>query len=321
MDETTQWLLDGPAWVEYGARVDLLGQRESGPAARAARERMLAHPQVRDLLDEVGRWPWPPLKRHNDAAHPMHKLVFLADLGLRVRDPGVDALAARILEQAAPEGAFQVVVNLHPRYGGTGADQWAWSLCDAPSLLYALARMGFHDDSRVQGAARHLAGLLRENGWPCAVSASLGKFRGPGRKDDPCPYATLVSLKALAELREWRDSGECRSGAEAVLRLWEERRARKPYLFGMGTDFAKLKAPLIWYDVLHVLEVLTHFAWLRDDPRLQEMLALLQAKADGEGRYTPESVYRAWSDWDFGQKREPSPWVTLLAARILRRTR
>ena len=321
MVETMRWLLEGLPWVEYRTRVDVLGESESAPAVRSARERMLAHPQLRSLLDEVSRWPWPSLKRHNDAAHPVHKLVFLADLGLRAGDAEADAIAVRLLEQAAPEGAFQVVVNVHPRYGGTGTDQWAWALCDAPSILYALARMGFQGDSRVQGAARHLAGLLRENGWPCAVSASMGKFRGPGRKGDPCPYATLVCLKALAELPGWRESDACRIGAEALLRLWETRKARKPYLFGMGTDFAKLKAPLIWYDILHLLEVLTRFAWLRDDPRLQEMLARVEAKADDQGRFTPESVYRAWSDWDFGQKREPSPGLTLLAARTLRRTR
>ncbi len=27
---------------------------------------------------------------------------------------------------------------------------------------------------------------------------ALGKFRGPGRKDDPCPVANLYALKALS---------------------------------------------------------------------------------------------------------------------------
>jgi len=32
--------------------------------------------------------------------------------------------------------------------------------------------------------------------------------------------------------------------------LWEKRREQKHYLFAMGTDFNKLKAPLIWFDIL-----------------------------------------------------------------------
>lgn len=40
------WLLEGPAWLQYRARRDLLGQAEHEPAVRAARQAMLADPQV-----------------------------------------------------------------------------------------------------------------------------------------------------------------------------------------------------------------------------------------------------------------------------------
>jgi hypothetical protein len=33
-------------------------------------------------------------------------------------------------------------------------------------------------------------------------------------------------------------------------------------MFAMGSDFAKLRAPLVWYDILHVTETLTRFPWL-----------------------------------------------------------
>jgi hypothetical protein len=112
----------------------------------------------------------------------------------------------------------------------------------------------------------------------------------------------------------------CHIGAETVLGLWQQRKAQRPYLFAMGADFAKLKAPLIWYDILHVTEVLTQFEWLRPDERLNEMASIVKAKADDEGRFTPESIWQAWREWDFGQKREPSAWLTLMAWRMLRRT-
>ena len=31
-------------------------------------------------------------------------------------------------------------------------------------------------------------------------------------------------------------------------------------MFYMGTDFSKLKVPLVWYDLLHVLEVITQLS-------------------------------------------------------------
>jgi hypothetical protein len=49
------------------------------------------------------------------------------------------------------------------------------------------------------------------------------------------------------------------------------------------------------------------------------MAQILRSKADQEGRFTPESVWRDWQDWDFGQKREPSRWLTLIAQRTLKR--
>ena len=126
-------------------------------------------------------------------------------------------------------------------------------------------------------------------------------------------------LKALAQTPEWRDSPASRTGAETLLALWAQSREQHPYMFYMGSDFRKLKAPLIWYDILHVLEVLTQFPWLRDDDRLREMADVVRGKADEQGRFTPESVWKAWEEWDFGQKRTPSRWLTLLILRVLRR--
>ena len=73
--------------------------------------------------------------------------------------------------------------------------------------------------------------------------------------------------------------------------------------------------------MLHVLDVLTQFPWLRPDPRLRELAALVRRKADAQGCYTPESVWKAWSEWDFGQKKAPSPWITLLVLRALGRNK
>ncbi len=126
-------------------------------------------------------------------------------------------------------------------------------------------------------------------------------------------------LKALAQAPAWRDSPASRAGAETLLALWAASRERHPYIFYMGTDFRKLKVPFVWYDLLHVLDVLTQYPWLHGDLRLREMANLLASKADAEGHYTLESVWQAWSAWEFGQKRVPSRWLTLLAHRILRR--
>lgn len=317
--EPIEWLLSGPSWVQYRTRIDLLGQPESNQEVIAARKSLLGDAQVKSLLDELSTWPGRALRRHNDASHSLHKLVFLADLGLLASDSVLKTVTEGILKHKSQEGAFQIVLNIPTHFGGGGEDEWQWMLCDAPSILYILLKFDLEDDPRVRTATNHLASLVRENGWPCAAASGLGKFRGPGRKDDPCPYANLISLKALSQSAEWQESKACKIGAETLLSLWEQRKVRKPYLFGMGSDFAKLKVPLIWYDIVHILDVLSQFPWLRDDPRLQEIAALVKAKSDGQGRYTPESIWVAWKGWEFAQKKEPSRWLTLLVQRALRR--
>ena len=319
MSELVSWLLRGSPWVQYRTRIDLLGQTEDSSEVQAAREAMLAHPQIQDLVSELQEWPGQILKSHKDAKHPLHKLTFLADLGLRSGDVGVQRIVDRILAHQSSEGPFQVLVNIPTRYGGTGEDQWAWMVCDAPLLIYALVKLGYGEHSRVKLAIAHLIDLIRDNGWPCSVSPDLGRFRGPGSKGDPCPYANLVMLKALSQLPEFGDHEVCRIGVETLLNLWEQRKIRRPYLFAMGTDFTKLKAHLIWYDILHMLDVLTQYSWVKGDDRLQEMVEIVRSKADARGQFTPESIWRAWKDWDFGQKREPSAWLTLLVIRMLNR--
>lgn len=319
MNAPVEWLLEGPPWVRYRTRLDLLDQSARDSQVRADRQAMLADPQIQELLKELAHWPGSTLTSHKSAGHLLHKLTFVADLGLRANDPGMEQIIARVLKHQSSAGPFQVLMNIPQHFGGTGKDQRAWALCDAPLVEYALIRFGLGADPRVQAALKHLAGLIRENGWPCAVSPELGKFRGPGRKDDPCPYANLVMLKALSQVPKWRSAPVSHAGVETLLRLWGERRERHPYMFFMGTDFSKLKAPLVWYDILHVLDVLTQFTWLPADTRLQNMIEIVKAKADQHGRFTPESSWEAWKDWEFGQKRVPSRWLTLLAYRAFKR--
>lgn len=319
MEKPIDWFLNGPPWIEYRTRVDLLDQPQDTPEVQQNREAMLDHPQVIQLIEELVDWPGPILKSHKSAGHVLHKLVFVADLGLRKDDESITHVIDRIQSHHSAEGPFQVLVNINPKYGGTGTDQLVWMLCDAPLVLYALIKLGLDDDHAVRKAAEHLSRLVRENGWPCAVAPELGKFRGPGRKSDPCPYANLLMLKLLSQFPEFHDSPSVEIGVETLLSLWEQRRERRPYLFAMGSGFAKLKTPLIWYDVLHVTDVLTQIPRARKDSRLAEMVDLVLSKAGEDGRFTSESVWRDWKDWDFGQKREPSMWTSLIAHRILKR--
>ena len=321
-NDTIEWLLQSAEpWTRYRTLVDLLECPEASPEVRQAREAMLAHPQVQGLIAEAATWPGGPIRRHNDASHPIYNLATLTDFGLRADDPGLAAAIAKVLAHQSGEGAFQSLVNIAPAFGGTGEDTWTWVLCDAPTLLYALLAMGLGQDPRVQRAVQHLVSLVEENGWRCVAAPELGKFRGPGRRLDPCPIANVLVLKALARTQDSFDPSVARHGLEMLLEHWEYRKERKPYLFGMGTDFRKPKYPFVWYDILHVADVLSQFPIIHSDPRFQEMVAAITAQADQGGRYTAGSMYRAWSGWSFADKKRSSPWLTFLVLRIQKRCR
>lgn len=326
-EATLERLLSAEPWTAYSAHARLGGP---GGEARAEelRKASVASPLVRGLVDELGDWPGKSLASHKSAEQLFHKLSLAAELGLRRGDPGANAIAAKAMKHRSAEGPFGQFMNMDAARssvngsarGGSGENLWTWALCDAPVVLRALARMGWADAPGFAESVDYLAGLERaEGGWPCAVSKSLGSFRGPGKKGDPCPYATLVMLELLLDLPERRADPAIGRAADCLLGLWERSREDHPYIFYMGTDFRKLKAPLIWYDLAHVLEALTKVPGLEKDKRLSDMLDVLEAKAQPDLLFTPESAYQTWKAYDFGQKKESSPYLSAIALGILAR--
>lgn len=317
--DITDWLLKGDPWVVYRTRIDLLCEDKKEQEVKKVYEEMLSHQKIKGLLSELKNWPGEVLSSHKSAGQLYHKLTFIADLGISKDEPEMEKITSRIFEHISEEGPFTLPTNIPKHFGGTGKDEWAWALCDAPILIYALSKIGFKNEPNVIRARNHILSLIRDNGWPCTVSKNLGKFRGPGKKEDLCPYATLVSLKMLLEFEELQNSEQVRIGAESLLQLWKESETRHPYMFYMGTDFRKIKAPYIWFDLLHVLEVLSKIASIKRDDRFIDMLNVLERKKEPDGKFKAESAWLAWKEWEFSNKKLPSQWITFLAYRIFSR--
>ena len=320
MDVVIKRLLESEPWTEYGVRVDLLGQNPDRGEALAARRRIAAHPAVQRIIGELEGWRDEVITNHKKADLWLHKLSFLAETGLRAGD---DAKLKKMTDQLAAtardDGVVPVKVNVPVVFGGSGKDTRGWSMCDAPLAMYCLLRMGYGKQKQIKKGIEHLANKVEFNGWPCKSSAELGKFRGPGKREDPCPYGTLLMLKLLARDEDLKDSWQAKQGADGLLGLWQHSREKKPYLFKMGTDFRKLKAPFVWYDILHTADVLSQFSWLKTDSRLKDMIDVIKKSRLEDGMYTAQSVWMAWKDFDFAQKKQPSDWITFLVLRLIKR--
>jgi hypothetical protein len=303
------WYLEGDVVLAFLARRDLLEKPEG-------EQDMLSDPQIKTLIDEVTAWPWPGISSHKTAGHPLHKFAFLAEMGVDLgRSFGRTLL--KELEASMVGGLPRLPHRTPERYGGSGMTELAWSLCDTPLMLYSMSRCFPSFDGKE--GLKTLSNTLRENGMPCAVSPELGKFRGPGRKDDPCPLANLYTLRAVMQIDPRGYEELARTITGSLLSLWSDSRERHPYMFFMGTDFRKLKLPFVWYDILSVTDVLSHCHWVRDDERYLDMLSVIDSKTDDEGRFKAESVWTSWKGWDFDQKKGPSRWVTFAVERLHRR--
>ncbi len=333
--KTVKWLLEGEPWVVYRTRLDLLDELPSSEQVMQAKRAMIEAPAIQKLMDAFQNWETEIVSGHKKADLLMHFLTFLGDIGLTLDDPGMERVARAALSHLSPEGIIQVGINIPTHFGGTGTNTWGWAPCDSPAVLQALLSFGISHRpdlmpaSLLSSGIRFMISLGRENGWPCAVSQELGKFRGPGRKEDPCPDATLLMLKVLLQWKaQWKEadlpdaeavSDGIRTASECLLGLWADSLVKHPYMFFMGTDFRKIKAPFIWYDILHVADVLGRCPGREQDPRLLEMAGHIVRQADPDGRYTPQSIWKAWADWDFGQKKVPSRWLTFLVLRLAKR--
>jgi len=316
MTAVDRLLSDGDAWLRYCVRVNLLHENKND--LTDLRAEALRDVRIKKYLTDVSDFHKIPVGNHKNPELPVHKLLFLLDIGLDVSVPEIRKAIDAIMEHKDEDGVYLSLTNVPVHFGGMGTDVFGWCLCDAPLLILALLKAGVPYDE-IRPGLDHLISLCRPQGFPCAVSKVHGKFRGPGRKDDCCPYATVSMLRVLAEIPRYHDTEIANRNIDAILSLWENSLEKHPYMFYMGTDFRKLKAPAMWYDIVSVVDCLSRFEHAGKDPRFREMVRIIEDKRGSDGLFTPEAVYQKCSEWDFGQKKVPSQYLTFLCTRILER--
>lgn len=304
-------------WLQYCIRIHMFHDDKSQLAKLKAET--LQDKRIKTYLSDIEAFHSVLVRNHKNPDLPIHKLLFLLNIGLDRSVPEIKAAIDEILKHKDDNGVFQSLTNIPKHYGGMGEDVFGWCLCDSPLLLLALKKAGISYENQIKQGVDSLAGLFQKQGFVCTVSKEHGKFRGPGRKNDCCPYATLLMLRLFAEIPQYKDSTIAKDSIDVLLSLWENSFEKHPYMFFMGTDFRKLKAPSMWYDIVSVADCLSHFDYAKQDKRFHELIAIIKAKQDKNGMFTPESVYQKFKGWDFGQKKVPSPYLTYLCCSILER--
>lgn len=310
-DDVMQWLLDADPWTAYITRRDLLEETLSPQERDGYIAQITADPKVVQLVEDVrGYFPM-TATRHTDAKLTHYKLRMLSDLGLTVED-GLQDIAE--LLKGKQDGGLVAIRQSLP-FTEAGADEWHALPCDNPQIVCSLKRMG-DTDELLTHQLEHLAEMWSEpSGWFCHFPFVEGQFK---REQKACPMAGLYALEAFAEDDTLRESEPARNAFQSIVYHFE---LGKPiYYFGRGKKFFTYKYPFVWYNALYMADVLSRFAFTKGHPVLAQLTDWIEA-GEENGRYQPTSMYMEYKGWEFSNKKECSPWITLLCHRILKRCR
>jgi hypothetical protein len=179
----------------------------------------------------------------------------------------------------------------------------------------ALAQFGYAKSEQVRAAAASIVATARDDGgWHPNRQLAPGASR---HAEPSCPFGTQNILRALIALRGGGMTGldeYIDRAGRYLLEAWLRRgEPFRPVGFGIGGTFTKVTYPFVGYSLLKSVDTLSTIPTLRAQAGSREMLAAVMAKRTGEGTLRAESISNAWAGWDFGQKKVPSPWITVLA--------
>jgi hypothetical protein len=176
-------------------------------------------------------------------------------------------------------------------------------------LISSLAKMGYRDDPRIK---KYIQVILNSQaiggGWDC-YNDGMGYM-------EACPMDNLNILMLLGQYEQYRQDSRFKGAIDLLLEHWEGR--THLYGFGIGRRFMSLHYPTVKYGILRVLDVLSLFPYAISSRAFQSMLDSVHQKASG-GKYYAEFVDDSYSEFDFGQKEEPSRWLTFLIDRVEKR--
>jgi hypothetical protein len=291
------WLLEGPAWLRYAVELQLL---DTQPDVRP----VLQDSSIKGIISRLkgDSSGIPALKtgrvHYTETGKAYWDLFFLADIGLTVRDLGLEDEAEQVFRFQSGNGTFSIPPNVQDNY-----------YCMSAILLSSLAMMGYRDDPRLGKYIRDIfSSQMSNGGWDCY---------GEGFGRESCPMDNLNILMLLGQYGQYRENPKLNGAIDLLLSHWEER--THLYGFGIGKRFKSLQYPAVKYGILRVLDVLSLFPYAMDSRAFRSMLDFVHGKAV-DGKYTAEAADAAYAEFDFGQTAEPSRWLTFLVNRVDRRT-
>jgi hypothetical protein len=319
--DSLSWLLEpdeANPGVRYFALRDLLDMPKTDPDVIAAQEAVMTSGPVPVILKAqapAGYWV-----KSGGGYSPKYRgtvwqIMFLAELGADPTDERVQQGCEYLLTHSlATNGGFSARQKPVPSFT---------LHCLNGNLLFALLRLGFAEDPRVQaaldwqaqaiigqGQIRYYQSGTNAPGFSCAVN-----------QGQPCGWGAAKAMKALLSIPPERRTPAIQQAVDAGAEFLLSRDpavADYPYSERVSSSWFKFGFPLsYWSDVLEVAAVLAQLGY-GHDPRLSNALDYILNKQDSQGRWRLENTLnnRMWVSIE--RRGRPSKWITLRALQMLK---
>ena len=320
-ENSLPWLLEhDPAnpGVRYFTLLNLLNQPEHDPEVTQARldiMKMGPVPAILNAQHPDGYWVKPGGGYTPSYRATIWQIIFLAELGADPGDERVQRGCEYLLSHSiAANGGF----SMSPKPVPSSVVH-----CLNGDMLYALLRLGYIHDPRVQTALDWQArSVIGDNQIRYYKSGTTGPgFACVANNGQPCAWGATKVMKGLIDVPREKRTQEIQHAIELGTEFLLSRDpsvADYPYIERVNSTWFKFGFPLNYRsDVLETTGVLVELGF-GDDPRLKNALAFILSKQDGQGRWKMEKSLNGKMWADIEAKDKPSKWLTLRALRSLR---
>ncbi len=324
--ERLDWLLKSEvAGVKYLALRELTGMAHDDPEMQAAQQAAYRQGPIAVILknmQEAGYWCKPGAGYGPKYQGTVWSIMALAQLGAQT------SADARILRACAYLLDHALTVNGQFSSNGTPSGTVD---CLQGNLCSALLDLGY-DDLRMDAAFEWMARTVTGEGL-ASVEDKKNPLRyyaykcGPlfacGVNDkQPCAWGAVKVMLAFSKLplerrtplieRAIQQGGDFLFSHDPAAADYPTVNNIKPsrdwWLFGFPIFYIT--------DLLQNVEALVRLGY-GSDPRLANALKIIRDKQNTQGRWTLEFDYKGKTWVDFGPKKQPNPWVTIRAAKVL----
>ncbi len=319
--ETIEWLLgpENPS-IRFWALQQLEDKPPEDSEVLEAQDVLMSSSCVRSILDaQKGEGQW---VNYDDMYNPKytattHTLLILAELGAK-RTPVIERAIEYLFMFQRDSGHFLIKL---PKTEKGRASVVMDGCCIDGNILFYLIRFGYLDDPRTERLIDFQVEYHSDDvgGWKCRAFPIDRSKVFP----ENCYMGGIKVLRAfsLIPANRWSSDLECiinqevdiifDNGVLNYLRNPDGSRKAK-------AGWKRFGFPLFYQsDVLEVMDVLTALGV--KDERMQDSINLILSSRNKEGTWDLKNTFNGKMLCEIDEKNQPSKWITLRAARVLKR--